>query len=121
MNKEINEIITQLKTAMDFKDSSLPMNYLIKIEYINKLLDYIANLQQENEELKKLNENASKVCVAEHRYGVDKAEEARDYKSRCDKAIELIVRVAYGGNESYYMDKMFDLLNILQGQGSDIE
>ena len=72
---------------------------------------------EENERLKELNENASKVCMAEHKYGVDKAEEAKDYKSRCEKAIEYI-KEHYPTSTINDQDDKYNLLNILQN-GSD--
>ena len=88
LKDEIKEILEALKpqdeefTKAGIKEYPL---YLSRKQQ-DLLLDYITNLQEENEILKKSNENASKVCLAEHRYGVDKAEEARDYKSRNEKA-----------------------------------
>lgn len=90
-----------------------------------ELYDAYINLQQENERLKELKENASKVCVAEHKYGVEKAEEARDYKSRCEKAISYIKEKGIY-NEEYNLCtqpinsmKLDNLLNILQGSDKE--
>ena len=109
MNDEIKEILDKIQNVVNHKEASYNALVETKAEDYKLLLDYITNLQQdnemyaqlkdeyeeeikelqqENERLKELNENASKVCMAEHKYGVDKAEEARDYKSRCEKAIE---------------------------------
>ena len=92
MPEEIKESIKELEiliTALDGTERGEEHNaYTVKC--IKNVIDCITNLQQENERLKQLNENASKVCVAEHKYGVEKAEEARDYKSRCEKANKII-------------------------------
>lgn len=92
MTEEIKESIKELEiliTALDGTERGEEHNaYTVKC--IKNVIDCITNLQQENERLKQLNENASKVCVAEHKYGVEKAEEARDYKSRCEKTNKFI-------------------------------
>ena len=148
MNDEIKEILDNIKEDINGK---FEWEYIddYYVEQIKPLLNYITNLQQENhdlksqlecyengvyysskvdelqqenERLKELNENASKVCMAEHKYGVDKAEEARDYKSRCEKAIEYIkemlkLTIVVDGKEEEiigYNKYLNDLLNILQ-------
>lgn len=86
-------------------------NISLMPDEIHKLLDFITNLQEKvnqyenpddltlfymwldekaKDKMKYLQEHceyASKVCIAEHKYGVEKAEEARSYKSIIDKAI----------------------------------
>lgn len=79
MTEEIKEILEALKPHNDIKEYPLYLNR----KQQDLLYDYITNLQQ-------LYENGLKVCVAEHKYGVEKAEEARDYKSRCEKANKII-------------------------------
>ena len=111
MNKEVELILKKLKIVSEEKERGL---YLCDKEHSKLLLDYITNLQQENERLKKLKENASNVCMAEHRYAVDKAEEARDYKSRCEKAVEYI--------KINFVEDIITvktLLNILNGDKSE--
>ena len=132
MNDEIKEILDRIETASEIFDC------LLKPEECTELLDYITNLQhqislmeedirenkeingelqQENERLKELNENASKVCMAEHKYGVDKAEEARDYKTRCEKAIEYTAKQKkkmYKSRNKIAMFILMKLENILQ-------
>ena len=51
MNEEIKEILDILKKCYDLKDEHFD-NY-ISLYQLGLLLDYIINLQQENEELKK--------------------------------------------------------------------
>ena len=146
MKKEIKEILDYWKFYINEPNNYKLLN--VHFDEIKKVLDYITNLQQieqnhketnatlmselakleeENERLKELNKNASKVCMAEHRYGVDKAEEARDYKYRCEKAIEYIKKSIDNsqpfyeylfGDENGKVENLDILLNILQN-GSD--
>ena len=46
MNKEIDEIIEQIKTAIRFKKMSIPSDYHISIYDMEKLLNYITNSQE---------------------------------------------------------------------------
>lgn len=138
MNDEIEEMLDLINELV--KISPNKGSYGISHKKWKQLLDYITNLQQavkdtkdtaddmlyelkqENERLKELNENASKVCIAEHRYGVDKAEEARDYKSRCEKAIEYIENnMQYDDNIDDNWVMTNDLLNILQNGSENDE
>lgn len=82
-------------------------------------VDKICELKQENERLKELNENASKVCIAEHKYGVDKAEEARDYKSRCEKISEIIKKEKEIMGYAKYDSCLLLIENILQNGSED--
>ena len=93
--------------------------------------DYITNLQQENERLKAQNtryevkmncliqENDILKENAEHNDKVvDKAKwNETIYKSRCEKAIELI-NVRYN-EQKHYDKRLKDLLNILQGSDKE--
>ena len=88
------------------KSDNLQQENEIRQQDINNLTYQLAKIKEENERLKELNENASKVCMAEHKYGVDKAEEARDYKSRCEKVIEY----NYELQERYCHSAIFDEL-----------
>ena len=113
--QENNEILlSNIKDQKDINRQELSM--------VIKRDKKIKDLQQENERLKKLNENASKVCIAEHKYGVDKAEEARDYKSRCEKAntilnnIYMLDNVIITNNACEKIDKA---KNILQNGGEE--
>lgn len=54
MNDEIREAIMQFQTAIDFKEAPMPMNYSIDLENAKILLDYITNLQKENEAKEKV-------------------------------------------------------------------
>ena len=89
----------------------------------NKLLDYITNLQEENNKLKENAEHNDKV--------VNKTKwNKMIYKSRCEKAIEFVKKeskICYTnkitdeplkviGNFMWHTDK---LLNILQGEDKE--
>ena len=91
MNDEIREAIMQFQTAIDFKEAPMPMNYSIDLENAKILLDYITNLQQENERLKEL--NAELKAITKRPTPIDYAmiqKRYEDYKSRCEKASEYI-------------------------------
>jgi len=62
MNDEIRKAIMQFQTAIDFKEAPMPMNYSIDLENAKKLLDYITNLQKENDDLQNRLENAVADC-----------------------------------------------------------
>lgn len=72
-----------------------------------EIRDYITNLQQENEETKEVNENLLRY-VSELILYID------DYKSRCEKASELLQKYGNGTFDD-------DLLNILQNGSEDNE
>ena len=131
--KKVLDYITNLQQAVEVKNERIKEEQQEKERYIkfyNELNIWNKELQQENERLKELNKNASKVCMAEHRYGVDKAEEARDYKSRCEKAIEYIKKSIDNsqpfyeylfGDENGKVENLDILLNILQNGGENDE
>ena len=103
MNDEIKEILDNLED-IGF------MYKRIALEDINKLLDYITNLQQENEKL--LSEN---ITIKNVRNMVDET----IYKSRVEKAVEYI-KEDYERNQEVIEYCSFDefykkLLNILNG------
>lgn len=116
---EIKEILDYLAN----KDNDLKgINFLryqdLTRGQINLLLDYITNLQQENE---RLQEDYNKAMDL-----VDKGVEnsyklLKDYKSRCEKAIEYIKSVDEDILNSMFLDESYisnygavELLNILQ-------
>ena len=128
MNEDIKEILDYLKKEVDkFEDSKTYLmeiyNYREKdIEniqqhkkyvYFKKLLNYITNLQNENEELK----NQLDFIEEQNKY-IDKLEKMiKDYKSRNEKAIEYIkIELSQGGpRETSDLVDGYDLLNILKG------
>lgn len=89
MNDEIKEILDDLRTYKDRYEYYLFNNLSFSVrDYKAKiLLDYITNLQQENEKknayIKYLEEYNPKYYKGEKFYGVD-------YKSRCEKAVEYL-------------------------------
>lgn len=95
MNNDIKEIL----------EESIYCNYDLHTSEKKKLLDYITNLEEENEILRENAENNDKV--------VDKAKwNEMIYKSRNDKAMKYI-------KEHWIIDEPVkfknDLLNILEG------
>jgi nitrate/nitrite-specific signal transduction histidine kinase len=77
MNNEIKEILETLNgIASGDWIQMLPKE-------ANKLLDYITNLQNENDDLKNRLENAVADCYL-------RLQENEDYKSRVEKAVEYI-------------------------------
>ena len=122
MNKEIKEILEDLKDMnnySNFVDSQYGGSdyyYLLEKKESKQLLDYITNLQQENERLKEANK------ILEENW--------EQYMMRCGKAIEYIehnelFEVIYDDNDEYFNtidDKATeDLLNILQNGSDDNE
>ena len=118
--KEANEDKTKIKEIIkDIKE----------IYYFKPLLDYITNLQQENERLKELINPKTQIFIdtqdIEERYGEELyqdylKEQLDDYKSRCEKAIKYIYD-SYKGVENedgslpmYLHDT--ELLEILGGK-----
>lgn len=80
MNEEIKEILDLLNFNKDtISNGTCQLEDFMSREQIIKLLNYITNLQQENETLKAKLE-IGKTCGFCPYY---------DYKSRCKKAIEL--------------------------------
>ena len=110
MKNEIKEILNKYKMYMSFDGNEYEM--ILKAE-LYKLLDYITNLQEENE---KQHKGFLAVC-----------KEAKDLQQRIDKAVEYInkfesIRAYYEyedcGYTEYNYDEDFkqDLLEILRGE-----
>ena len=121
MNDEIKEILKEIEC---YRNEELCLIFLSR-EESNALLDYITNLQQENERLKEENKHIF-ANVNDDELLISNAmnyAEARDYKSRCEKAIEYIKGTTFFGLRSgkTFMSKYLnDLLNILQnGDGNN--
>lgn len=100
MNDEIKEILEDIK----------------EIYYFKPLLDYITNLQQENERLKEksINEilkNDFDMCVKDLKKANKKIEKLEDYKSRIEKAVEYIEK-----EKSNYM-RSCDISNATNREG----
>lgn len=124
MTEEIKEILYMLKSVIDNPKETFCVNattcYL--------LLNYIINLQKENERLKENNKRKTSRCteinhkirardriIERRNKKIDKLE---DYKSRNEKAVEYIENHTENIDRgTYYEDyvETYDLLNILQG------
>ena len=110
MNKEIKEILDFLEGIVNEKYAMPSEQELLNEKEIKILLDYITNLQEENEKLyiqleDKANEQIKTMYL--------------EYKSRNEKAIEKIKKIQenaikYGANHDAIICQ--DLLNILQGE-----
>lgn len=119
MNDEIKEILEQWKIGIETgKDK-----YEIKVDgmaytwkELNLLLDYITNLQQENQEL-----NDSKQWWNNRFNAVQRDYE--DYKSRIEKAVEYINHLSKEpnvfGHYGIHNDCAKWLLRILNGKEGD--
>lgn len=113
MNDEIKEILDNLK------EWSVDGNLYFEIndEKAKKLYKYITNLQQENQEMKTntiptLKDNIDAL--------VDEVDELIDYKSRCEKANELLKYYDPEPWSTYQITggTLLNLLNILQGENN---
>ena len=109
MKDEIKEILDYMKEESNYKHLSFNAS--------KQLLDYITNLQQENEKL--LQEN---IVIKGVKYLVEDS----IYKSRCERAIGYIKSDWYKLNTrdiehvvNLGKDIRIDLLNILQNGGDD--
>ena len=117
MNDEIKEILDAWRNKKYIL--AYTFNYDSAREQNNKLLDYITNLQQDNERLKEENNNKA---MNDYAHAIDESwyrELYEDYKSRCEKAIEYI-------KENQDMSEWihipgWELLNILQNGSEDNE
>lgn len=96
MNEEIKEILE----LFAFTDENIMFCDIVELnsKQSHLLLDYITNLQQENEMYKKELEKADSItqsCIFEGSRSAGKSYRQclnwlKDYKSRCEKAIEYI-------------------------------
>lgn len=112
MKDEIKEILEEIKSYIEHE--YLPPYCELAPRDCKLLLDYIINLQKENERLKENAIHNDKV--------VDKAKwNEMIYKSRNEKAIEYIERaeVSSIGTPYSFTERGKDLLNILQGEDKD--
>ena len=109
MNNEIKEILDELKEYI-IEDGIEPICEILNIDKVNLLVDYITNLQEQNNDLRKIYKNTYNRLFENGndelaRYFqaqiddcptfyvepiIDFAKEWRDYKSRIDRAIEYM-------------------------------
>ena len=131
MNEEIKEILEEISNDENYSNfidgQSGGAKYYLLLEKIEgkQLVNYITNLQKENQKLKE-DIDAIKLfhfdLVNMHENLIEKY---LDYKSRNEKAIEYIENnkdkeiATYGGDYDYetclFKEDIDDLLNILQG------
>lgn len=115
MKDEIKEILDKWKCYIELTKKFTTNEYeMLRVEDINKILDYITNLQEENEYSdycnKKLRE---KITNLEY-----KITTLEDYKTRNEKAIKYIKSTQLYGMRSgktLYSKVMKEVINILQG------
>ena len=120
MNDEIKEILDAWRNKKYIL--AYTFNYDSAREQNDKLLDYITNLQQENERLKEENNNKA---MNDYAHAIDESwyrELYDDYKYRCEKASELIdlkiTRLYHEVDYNLGIEDLKDIENILQN-GSD--
>ena len=102
MNKEIKEILEYVLSLTYGNENA--------IKGVDKVVDYITNLEQENKKLKELCDKYEEEHNTTFEYWKQLIKE--DYESRCEKAIEVLERhTRYSTGE---------LLSILQGENNDI-
>lgn len=134
MNDEIKEILDKLNYLVK-NEMSWWENYTVfSPKDTKQLLDYITNLQQENEKLKK-NQRFHKKFGNDYIFCVEgdketykdllleKQEELEDYKSCCEKAVDyiqnhqLVFELSSKKVISQWFDMFYkDTLNILNGK-----
>ena len=109
MKDKIKEILESFAST----DENIMFGDIVELnsKQSHLLLDYITNLQQENERLKELCDEYEEEHSNEFKIWKEERHELLDYKSRCEKAIEYINTHYLNANEP-------ELLNILQN-GSD--
>lgn len=122
---EIKEILNAFKEILDNPTTSdecydgriieINRSYDLDLDEIKTLLDYITNLQQENERLLKQLED---VSLDEANIRADLMLEQVDYKARCEKAIEYIQKTKFCDNdeccilnETWFGKKLLNILN----------
>lgn len=128
MNDEIKEILDYLKNNTFIPDETKRKYKILHKDETKRLLDYITNLQQENEYLKQQPcfeiEHTDTFAYKKWKCSevMKQAEELEDYKSRCEKAIEYCKSYSCWEDEDGTFHEtnlcIDDLLNILQN-GSD--
>ena len=104
MNDEIKHEIFMMYDLAGDKD-------LIYYVAIQRIIDYIADLEQENEDLKGRLENAVADCNL-------RLQEFKDYKSRIEKAVEYIEEAR---KQDFMWSPIFmkELLDILNGRSDE--
>lgn len=119
--KEIDRIIINVKRKLQFSPDRRFVELFNK-EDIQQLLDYITNLQEENERLKELVNPKTQIFIdtqdMEERYGEELYKEylekqVKDYKSRIEKAVEYIENTPlYETTYDYNMEEELEIQNV---------
>ena len=121
MSDEVKEILDYLKDdnyfteSSEYEVSSYDLFKSLNRVQTDKLLDYITNLQEENERLK---ENKLTPDELANLLNQELIKQRDDYKSRCEKATKHIKEHTENIDRGkYYEDyvETYDLLNILNG------
>ena len=86
MNDEIRKILDKIQKCKDYDDKAL----LIEQYGATLLLDYIINLQKENQKLKEIIEHNLQSFYINSEMHKQTKDELSDYKSRVEKAVEYI-------------------------------
>ena len=128
MNDEIKEILYLEKYVDKYKSdekSIINGNRLTTpamLDYLEArtLLDYITNLQQENEKLKEILENLTTMTVCDDNKQIKNTAQYKldIYKSRNDKAVEKLKSVSLYGlrsGKTLISALINDVLDILEG------
>ena len=122
--KDFNEILVK-EFCTDWKEKRLYIELLVNSTPFSNLLDYITNLQQENERLKDQNINEIlkkdlEICAKQYKKSDEKLEK---YKSRIEKAVAYIKEQYKWIEESdERWQPVLDnkkILNILKGEDND--
>lgn len=115
MDDEIKEILDEMKFMQEKKVKF----YSLDICQSKLLLNYITNLQQENEELKK-NQRYYKNGVFSLEYDKETMSDMiDDYKSRVEKAVEYIREEIKDMPENGCRIRLNEVLNILNGRSDE--
>ena len=114
MKEEIKEILAYFEEYIkitDMHDSEPMLNW----KDLKIVLDYITNLQEENERLKELCDKYEEEHANEFQCWKRDRKELLELRSRIDKAIEYIKEKA---RNNCWIDQYEanDLINILQGE-----
>lgn len=119
MNDEIKEILENIKRQNEWDEIEY-FKTPLSTKDANKLLDYITNLQQENEELKK-NQRYYKNGVFSLEYDKETLSDmVDDYKSRVEKAVELIKnKLSFETHQ--HLKKLYDDIDSIEEIWEDYE
>lgn len=113
MKTEIKEI--------KIKSPGQILDYVDTKEHLIELYNYITNLEQENKYLKKINDEKTKIGIADHKYASKKEDEVIVLQSRIDKAIENIdlvielIKQQPTEDDSWILNRLNDFKYLLNG------